>query len=326
MTDPQTGYSRGGVDLSQLAGDVQDAGAAHSGAGNRPYGAAPSGMPAVASGPTVAAPLITDVTEQNLEDTMALSQTVPVVLVLHSPKSIASKQALQVVEQACRDSVGAFQVGKLDVETNPTLASAFQAQVVPSGFALVARRPVPLFEGVPTETQLAQVLDDLFQVAPQLGVVGRIEVSADDLETPTPPEHIPAREAEERGDWAAAIAEWKKVLANSPKDQEAKTALTRAQFEDRQGAREAGLTQSSEGASVESDNSSVGSIEARADSLFALGQEAAAFDLLLGALEEENDSDARESLRARIVELFQIASDTAVVKSARTRLATILMV
>ena len=175
---------------------------------------------------------------------------------------------------------------------------------------------MPLFEGAPTEADLEGVLAELFQVAPQLGVVGRINVGAADLETPIPDSHLPAREAEALGDWEKAIAAWRKVLASNPADREAKTALTRARFQLRQEESTEAGTNATEG----TDNA------AQADRLFAAGQEAAAFDLLLAALAEAADAEQREQLRSRLVELFQIAGDPEAVKSARTRLATMLMV
>ncbi len=309
MSEAQVPASSGAVDLSSVG--------PHSGPPNTPQTpgvsspSAPPTPPIDPMAPAIAAPLITDVTEQGFEDVMALSQTVPVVLVLYTPSSLTSKQAVTVMEDVARRSQGAFQLGKIDVEANPTLASAFQVKAVPAGVAVVARRPVPLFEGLPTQAQVEQILAELFQVAPQLGVVGHIEVHEEDLEKPMPPEHAAARDAEERGEWDSAIAAWKKVLASDPTDQEAKTALVRAQFEERQEKEDASADES---------------IEHKADDLFSRGLEAEAFDLLLGTISESADSDTRDRLRARMVELFQIAADKDAVKKARGRLATILMV
>lgn len=258
----------------------------------------------------VNAPLIVEVTEESFEQQMALSTTVPVVLVLYSSKSLASKQALEVMEDLARQDAGRFQLGKVDVETNPALATAFQAEAIPAGYAILAQRPVPLFEGVPTVGQVAPILEELFQVAPQLGVTGRIQVSVADTEKPMPKEHVPARDAEMRGDWDAAIAAWKKVLASNPSDSEAKQALVRAQFEQR----------------LEGQEQTEESLAQKADALFAVGQEKAAFDLLLEALIASDDADEKESLREQIVGLFQIAADPSAVKGARRRLATYLMV
>ncbi len=299
----------GAFDLSHLAPGASQ-GTAQGATAEAVSAPAPGLAPQAPVGGAVNAPLIVDVTDANFESVMALSQTVPVVLVLYSSASLVSKQTLTTVEAAARASGGKFQLGKVNVEQAPQLAQAFQIQTLPTGMAILARNPVPLFEGPPSTTQLEQVLTELLQVAPQLGVTGTLAVSEDELETPMPPEHGPAREAEDEGDWEGAIAAWKKVLASNPSDQEAKLALARAQFESRQ----------------ESQPEDVDGVATQADLLFAQGLEAQAFELLLTAINEAGDADEKEALRKRLVELFSIATDSAAVKAARTALATALMI
>ncbi len=343
MNQPAPASSSGAYDLSGMAGSPQpDQGPSHFGGPQpgqgssayngpqqaqdpSPYGAPVQGFPAATGGPLIDAPLVVDVTQANFEDVMALSQTVPVVLLFTAASSLASGQALRTAESVARKSQGAFQLGKVDAASLPELVEAFQLQSLPAGVALLARRPVPLFEGAPTETDLESVLSELLQVAPQMGVVGRINVSATDLEEPIPDSHLPAREAEGLGDWQKAIAAWQKVLASNPADREAKTALTRARFQLRQEEAEAEAATS---AQVETGAAEAGAaiVLGESDALFAAGQEQAAFEALLSALSSTKDKDEKEQLRARLVELFQIASDVDAVKSARTRLATILMV
>ena len=336
MSEEMSERHQGAIDLSAMAGSPPQAGSsvppsqvgqteyygypdsapAAGGPATSPAAAAQLTPPAQAV-PAIRAPLITDVDERSFDHTMAVSRAVPVVLVLYSPKSLASKNALKVVEDVARKRGGQFQVGKVDVEASPTLASAFQAQAVPAGYALLAGRPLPLFEGVPTEAQMNQLADDLLQIAAQAGVSSRLELSSEDLEQPTPPEHLPAREAEEEGDWDAAIAAWKKVLANNPGDKEAKLALARCQFQARQEADEAAGVVNGDDAAA---------LGAQADALFSRGDEAGAFALLLQGMAEAHNAEEREILRLRLVELFKIASDSTAVKSARRKLATMLMV
>lgn len=304
MSEKGYGTSGGAVDLSQVG--VPQA---------QPDPAAAT-LPPEQAGAFVDAPLVVEVTTENIEVEMALSATVPVILMLVSKNSIASKQALEVMSKLVRRDSGAFQLATVDVEANPQLAAAFQATAVPATFALVAGRPAPLFEGVPTEAQAESLLAEILQVAPQLGVTGRIRVSEADLETPTPKEHLPAREAEEVGDWDRAVKAWKKVLANNPSDREATTALARAQFEARYESELADAPKSED-----ADSPSV-----LADKFFAQGQEKQAFDILLDALVGTSDKDEKEALRKQLVGLFPIAVDGAAVKAARGRLATHLMV
>ncbi len=263
---------------------------------------APGGK-AVNPGGTVTAPLIVDVDEASFEQAMAVSESVPVVLFAYAASSLASKQTLKAVEDMTRLSEGAFQLARLDVEANPALATALQLQSIPAGYALVGRRPVPLFEGTPTPEQLTQVLGELLQAAQEMGLNSRIAVGAGDLETPLPPEHEAAREMEQSGNWEEAISAWKKVLANNPGDTEAKDALKRAEFQ---------LRLEDEGDQV--------------DQLFAQGSEAESFAILLEKIAGSQDSAEKEELRVRLVQLLQIGSDREAVNSARQKLATILLV
>lgn len=306
----QQGYAGGGaVDLSQMAqvGPETDGGVPD-----------PLGLPPSATA-VVDAPLIVQVTEANIDAEMALSATVPIILTLVSSKSLASKQVLEVLSALVREEPGTFQLATVDVETSPQLAAAFQATAVPATFALLAGRPIPLFEGVPSPTQAQSLLAEILQVAPQMGVTGRIRVAEEDLETPMPAEHIPAREAEEAGDWAGAVKAWKKVLASNPADKEARLALARAKFEKR-------YEKEMAAGGADADSNLSQSPTAAADQLFASGDEAAAFDVLLEALTSADDKDAKEEFRKALVGLFPIAADTAAVKVARGKLATHLMV
>lgn len=303
MSDPEVAGSYGAVDLSAMMG----------GAASSPPAPAPGPMPQAAVPPApgaqVDAPLIVDVTEANFEDEMALSMTVPVVLIVYSGKSLVSQQAVTALEDAAREFAGAFQLGKVDADTDAALAQAFQVQTLPTAMALVAKRPVPLFEGPASLEQIRPLIAELLGVVPQLGVTGRVNVDAELLEKPLPAAHEAPRAAEENEDWERAIGLWKKVLANNPADKEAKLALARAEFEARQ-----------------MEQTGPENPFAEADQLFSRGDEAAAFALLLAAVENATDADAKEAARVRLVELFGLGADPAAVKAARTRLATMLMV
>lgn len=292
MSDQSMGFTQGAVDLSGLAEAPADQ-----------EGAQPGGPAS-----TVSAPLVQDVTDANLQDVLALSQTVPVVLVAYSGRSLSSQQAVKVVEDAARTYAGAFAVGKIDADTEAGLVSSLQIQKLPTAVALLGGRPVPVFEGVPTEQQFTTLMDELIDVAPQLGVAGRVAVTEEDLDEPIPEAHLAPLEAVDREDWEEAIRLWRKVLASNPADREAALALGRAEFELRQADAE-----------VEDD------VLAAADQLFASGQETAAFDLLLAEVAEGAGADAKEAARARLVELFRLAADPEAVKVARMRLASLLM-
>lgn len=299
--------SYGAVDLSSQVRQTPGTGGAPVG-GNAPV-AQPAGGAAGGPVASVPGPLIVDVTEATFEEQMALSLTVPVVFIIYSAKSLSSQQALSALEDSARRFAGAFEVGRIDADTQPNLAAAFQLQTLPTAVAIVAKRPVPLFEGAPSAEQVDGLINELLAASAQLGVTGRIEVGEEQLEKPMPEAHVAPREAEANDDWPLAIKLWKKVLANNPTDKEAKLALARAQFEARQVD------------TLVADNTL-----AEADREFREGREAEAYALLLQAIAQAPSEEERESARTRLVELFTLGMDPEAVKTARRRLSTMLLV
>ena len=178
--------------------------------------------------------------------------------------------------------------------------------MLPTTVALVGARPVPLFQGVAAKEQIAPVIEDLLKAAGQMGVTGRIAVSGSDIAKPIPEEHLPALEAEERGDLDAAQAAWEKIIEHNPRDEEAKNHRARINFKLRE-------------AQGNSDPS------AQADALFNEGKTADAFNVLLRLI-EDSPEDQREDYRVRLLDLFRIAGNTPEVKAARRRLSALLMI
>lgn len=267
------------------------------------------GAPAPGVGVGLDVPLITEVTEATFESVMANSRTVPVVVVLWSSHSLASKGLISTLEGVARESAGSFQLAEIDADTSPAIAQAFQVQSLPAVVALVGGRPVPLFQGSPVKEQILPVIQQLLQAAGQMGVTGRVQVSAEETEAPTPPEHLPALAAEESGDLAGAVAAWEKVVERNPRDEVAKSELARVRISQRM--------------SDETDSSDPG---ARADALFRSGDRSGAFDLLLRVIADPSDDEQREAARVRLVDLFRVAGSGDDVKAARRRLSTLLMV
>ena len=194
----------GAVDLSSLAPATKPTGST-SGAspttGDRPTGAAGSGLPV---------PLVVDVDASNLRDVAEVSTQVPVIVVLHSPRSQASADLAAVLEELADQYAGRFQVARVNVDTAPEVAQALQAQAVPTVVALIAGQPVPMFQGAVPQEQLHSVIDQLLEVAAANGVNGTIAVdgAAGAGTAEAEPEETEveraAREAIEAGDFAAA--------------------------------------------------------------------------------------------------------------------------
>lgn len=253
-------------------------------------------------------PLITSTDEAGFQDVMSTSQAVPVILVMWSSRSLESKPTLAMLEDVTREHAGAFQLVEVDIDKAPQIAQAFQIQAVPTVVALVDGRPVPLFQGSAGKDQVVPVVSQILEAAAQMGITARIAVAAEDTVAPIPPEHEAPLAAEEEGRLDEAIALWERVVELNPRDEDAKSHLSRVRF----AARAYGDHDASDPA-------------ARADALFAAGDAQAAFDVLLELLAATTDAEERDALRLRLLDLFRVAGSSPEVSKARTRLAMLLM-
>ena len=263
---------------------------------------------ASAAGEGLHIPLITSTDEENFQDVMSTSQAVPVIMVMWSPRSLESKPTLAMLEDITRENAGAFQLVEVDIDKAPAIAQAFQIQGVPTVVALVGGRPVPLFQGAAAKEQVLPIVTQVLEAAAQMGITARIAVAAEDTVAPTPPEHEAPLAAEDAGNLDEAIAGWEKVIELNPRDEAAKSHLSRVRF----AARAYGEQNTDDPA-------------ARADAMFAAGDAAGAFDVLLDLLAATKDDEERDALRLRLLDLFRVAGSTPEVSKARTRLAMLLM-
>ncbi|MDO5720316.1 MAG: tetratricopeptide repeat protein [Actinomycetaceae bacterium] len=255
-------------------------------------------------------PIIRDVSEADLNEIAVISQQVPVVIDLWATWCQPCKQLGPILEDLTRELDGRIVLAKVDVDANPQLAQAFQAQSIPTVVALVGGRPVPLFQGAQPRQQVAAVFNELLQVATQAGVTGRMVDTAAPAEPKTDPLHEAALAAEDAGDIERAIGEWETVLKKQPKDHTAKEALARLNLAKR-------VT------SEEHDSSPLG----RADQAFINDQVDDAFSILLDTISEQklSEPDAAEAARTRLIEMFTVLGNSDPrVKAARARLSTLL--
>lgn len=274
--------------------------------------AAAAGAGARSTGPQLDAPLITDVTTSTFEDVVSTSQTVPVVMVLWSGRTLESTQLVHTLEQLTREYAGRFQLAKVDVDSNAEIAQALQAQSVPTCVAVVGGHPLPLFQGTPATDEVRGVLDQVLQYAEQSGVRGTIPVAPAQAASPEGPDYAEARAAEASGNVDRAVQLWERVVRNHPQDAKAPGELGRVK-----------LAQRLAGGDRSADPSDP---FVRSDGLFAAGDVARAFDVLLGVLADASDGDVRERARERLLEYFAQRGQTPEVAAARRRLSTLLMI
>lgn len=312
--------SGGGVDLSHL---VQRPAAGQAATG--PGASTPQGGTQVVDVPSI----VLDVADANFEQVTQLSQVVPIVFDIWSAQSEASKSLSPLLAQVTRDLAGRVLLARVDADANPGLAQAFQAQSIPTVVALIAGRPVPLFQGAVPEQQVREFFVQLVQLAEQNGVTGRVnapdladegQAAAAPAEPQIPEAHVQAVEAAERGDYVTAIAEWEQVLLKAPADARAKAALVQVKLLHRlQGATADEIRTAAAERPTDLD------AQMRvADLDVSGGHFEDAFLRLLDRF-AESDGDDRVTIRERLLELFEVVgvSDPRVI-AARSRLANLL--
>lgn len=308
----------GAVDLSSFAPASKPAGPS-SGAS-----AQASGDSGGAGGP--AAALVVDVDASSLRDVAELSARVPVIVVLHSPRSQVSTDLAAVLERLAGQYAGRFQVARVNVDAAPEVAQALQAQAVPTVMALIAGQPVPMFQGTVPEDQLRSILDQLLEVAAANGVSGTIAVDAAagaDARSREPEEtevERAAREALEAGDFAAAEEVYTHAIAQNPGDEELKVARNQVRL----AARLDGKDPHELLVAADAEPADLEAFLAGADAALSLGDVNAALGRALEAV-RTHQGEERETARLRLLEFFEIIGPTAPeVAQARRRLATML--
>lgn len=315
----------GGVDLSHLA---QQAATSRPGGGPASQNAATGGAP----GGVVDIPAaVFELTDQNWEAAMQLSSVVPVIVELWAEWAEPSAKLGPLLERLVRAQQGKFALGKVNADQNPQLVQAFQAQSVPFVVALVAGRPVQLFQGEAQEEQIQEVFRQLQQLAQSQGVTGT--VNAPDLsaaaaeseaqevqEDPVNPEHKAALAAIEAGDFALAATEYEGVIKRNPRDDEARAALAQVKLLDRL----QGHTTESVRQAAAANPEDVQAQLLVADLDVSGGHVEDGFLRILD-LFANAQGDEREQIQTRLLELFEVVgvTDPRVV-AARRQLANLL--
>ena len=308
----------GAVDLSSFAPASKPAGSSSGASAQASSDSGGAGGPAAA--------LVVDVDASSLRDVAELSARVPVIVVLHSPRSQVSTDLAAVLERLAGQYAGRFQVARVNVDAAPEVAQALQAQAVPTVVALIAGQPVPMFQGTVPEEQLRSILDQLLEVAAANGVSGTIAVDAAagaDARSREPEEtevERAAREALEAGDFAAAEEVYTHAIAQNPGDEELKVARNQVRL----AARLDGKDPHELLVAADAEPADLEASLAGADAALSLGDVNAALGRALEAV-RTHQGEERETARLRLLEFFEIIGPTAPeVAQARRRLATML--
>ncbi len=276
-----------------------------------------SGIAAAAKAPPVppGASFVIEVDESNFESVMQLSTRHPIVVELYSPRANAQALSDDLIALA-NAAAGAYLLARVNVDVAGGIAQAFGVQAVPTVIGVVAGQLAPLFQGTKSKAEADALIGQLLQVAATNGLTGRAEpVAGGAGESDEPdPRFAAADAALERGDFAAAVVEYDKLLAQYPNDPEAKAGRAQVALL----ARSSGSDPTRVLAAAAQAPGDVEAQLAAADLEVLSGQPEAAFKRLIGLIRETSGAE-RDTARVRVLELFEVVgnADPAVLKARR---------
>ncbi len=305
MTQPLGSSMYGAVDLSGLGGQ---------------------------SGPTASTeaagvlpgPFVLDVTPENLRTVLETSAGVPVIVVFFAENVEQSVSLAAQLEALAQQAKGHFQLGKVDSVAHPEVAQAFGVTGIPAAVAVMQGQPIPLFQGMPQEGELAPLVNRVLEAASQNGLSGVLD--GDQQATPMAPERPPhlaaGLDALDAGDIDKAHAEFTQAIKDNPGDAESKVMLAQVELLQRVRTYEDPL-----GVLQVAAQSGLGDVEAQlaaADVECYSRRAESAFSRLIDVIRVTSGKE-RDEVRERLLELFAIVgADSPTVTAARRVLASAL--
>lgn len=287
--------------------------------------------PGQAGGAPAAGGYVIDTTENTFQSMVQTSATFPILLLLWVPTDDRLFPMAKRLGDAVNAMNGQLQMSRIDIAQSPSIAQTFGVQGAPALFALIGGRPMPLLQGLPSDAELDQIVDELLprivQVAQQAGVTGTAPYSGDPdavddaaAADVVPPEHEKAHALAQQGDYAGAAEAYAKVLESNPGDALAARERAKALLLDR--SANADVREVRALAAAKPDDLEAQMAVADVDMIG--GQIQDAFDRLLDFL-SAGHRDQVEPIRQRLLEYFAIPdpSDERL-KRARRRLATLM--
>ncbi|MFB4306357.1 tetratricopeptide repeat protein [Actinomadura sp. GTD37] len=266
------------------------------------------GAPADAAG--AAGQYVVDVTDETFNaEVVERSQSVPVLVDFWAEWCEPCKQLGPILEKLAAEAAGKWVLAKVDIDANPQLAAYMQqmgVRGIPFVAAVVAGQLLPFLNGAAPEPQVRQAVDQLFDALRKEGILpdapeGEQPAAAEAGAAPAAdPVYAEAEDALQRGDLPAAKAAFERILADDPRDAQAKQGLALVGLSLRVGALDDGA--------VEDADAKPGDVQAQiaaADVEMVSGRIDAAFDRLLAAV-RGSAGDDRDAARKHLLSLFEL--------------------
>lgn len=263
------------------------------------------------------------VTEQGLEQLVADSQRTPTLILVTSSRVAEGEQFLGSLRRAVDAQGGAVRLATVDADTQQRVAAALKVEQLPTLLLLLLGQVQPIVQSALPDEEVDNLVQQVLEVARQQGMepAGTPEEGESQEEpAPTPPLIAEAYEAIEKGDLDAAVASYQRHLTQNPADGEAQAGLATVHLMRRtQGA---DLAAARQAAADRPEDLSAQLLVADLDMLGGHVDDAFGrlLEQLIGA-----DAETKDTVRARLLELFEVAgAEDPRVPAARKRLANLL--
>jgi putative thioredoxin len=259
--------------------------------------------------------LVIQVDANSIRDYLAISDSLPVLVLFVQENDPASQSLLSTVKLLTEKTAGKILTLVVDAVKSPELAQAFDLKQIPTLLGMLKGQPAPLFVGDQPAEQVQQIIQRVLEVGKENGLTGTVKVAEPEPELSIT--HQQAFAAIEENNYPLARSLYEKALVENPNDQLAEAGLAQIKLLIRLEGKDLPSLVSSLGQDTDT-------VLERVDALVATGAAWAGFEQLL-VLFESTAKDQREPIRLRFVELFLVVGneDPAVIK-ARKNLSLIL--
>ena len=259
--------------------------------------------------------LVIQVDSNSIRDYLAISDSLPVLVLLVQENDPSSQSLLSTVKLLTEKTAGKILTLVVDAVKSPELAQAFDLKQIPTLLGMLKGQPAPLFSGDQPVEQVQQIIDRVLEVGKENGLTGTVKVAEPEPELSIT--HQQAFAAIDENNYPLAKSLYEKALVENPNDQLAEAGLAQIKLLIRLEGKDLPLLVSSLGQDTDT------ALD-RVDALVATGAASEGFEQLL-VLFENTAKDKREPIRLRFVELFLVVGneDPAVIK-ARKNLSLLL--
>ena len=259
--------------------------------------------------------LVIQVDANSIRDYLAISDSLPVLVLFVQENDPASQTILSTVKLLTEKTAGKILTLVVDAVKAPELAQAFDLKQIPTLLGMLKGQPAPLFVGDQPAEQVQLIIDRVLQVGKENGLTGTVKVAEAEPELSIT--HQQAFAAIEENNYPLARSLYEKALVENPNDHPAEAGLAQIKLLIRLEGKDLPSLVSSLGQDTDT-------VLDRVDALVATGAASEGFEQLL-VLFESTAKDQREPIRLRFVELFLVVGneDPAVIK-ARKNLSLLL--